>query len=96
MTKKIEPKTEDTARGASASYPLRIQAIRTKGQNVRFFVYIPMPLAAALGVEGGESVSWELLNRDELHLVRLEAGPTKTKRTAKRTASTQDAAGKGK
>jgi hypothetical protein len=39
-----------------ASYPLRIQAIRTKGQNVRFFVYIPMPLAAALGVEGGEEV----------------------------------------
>jgi hypothetical protein len=84
MAKKPEPKKEDTARGALASYPLRIQAIRTKGQNVRFFVYIPMPLAAALGVEGGESVSWELLNRDELHLVRLEAGPVKAKRTAQR------------
>ena len=44
-------KTENHAQGAPASYPLRIQAIRTKGQNVRFFVYIPMPLAAALGVE---------------------------------------------
>lgn len=53
-----------------ASYPLRIQAIRTKGQNVRFFVYIPMPLAAAIGVEGGEEVSWELLDRKELRLIR--------------------------
>ena len=65
-----------------ASYPLRIQAIRTKGQNVRFFVYLPMPLAAALGVEGGEQVSWELLSRNELHLLRVSPAPVKTKRRA--------------
>lgn len=63
-----------------AAYPLRIQAIRTKGQNVRFFVYIPMPLAAALGVEGGEEVSWELLDRKELHLVRAAPPPPKAKK----------------
>lgn len=63
-----------------ASYPLRIQAIRTKGQNVRFFVYLPMPLAAALGVEGGEEVSWELLDRKELHLLRASSAPVKAKR----------------
>lgn len=56
-----------------ASYPLRIQAIRSKGQNVRFYVYIPMPLAAAIGIKGGEQVSWELLSRDELHLVRTNS-----------------------
>ncbi len=33
----------------NASYPLKIQAIRSKGQNLRFYVYLPMPLAAALG-----------------------------------------------
>jgi hypothetical protein len=87
-------KTETDARGAPASYPLRIQAIRTKGQNVRFFVYIPMPLAAALGVEGGESVSWELLDRSELHLIRLEAPPAKAKRKANRPATARDAVGK--
>ena len=76
-----------------ASYPLRIQAIKTKGQNVRFFVYIPMPLAAALGIEGGESVSWELLDRDELHLVRLAARPTKATNTAKRPAPSRDTDG---
>ena len=65
-----------------ASYPLRIQAIRTKGQNVRFFVYLPMPLAAALGVEGGEEVSWELLDRKELHLLRASPTPIKAKRRA--------------
>jgi hypothetical protein len=53
-----------------AVYPLKIQAIRSKGQNLRFYVYLPMPLAAAIGVEGGEDVSWELLSRGELHLIR--------------------------
>ena len=90
MPKKTQTNTQD----APASYPLRIQAIRTKGQNVRFFVYIPMPLAAALGVEGGEEVSWELLDRDELHLVRLEARPSMATRTAKRPATARDAVGK--
>lgn len=67
---------------AVASYPLRIQAIRSKGQNLRFFIYLPMPLAAALGVQGGESVSWELLDRKELHLVRKVPTPAKAKRRA--------------
>jgi hypothetical protein len=77
MSKKETEKNE-----SAASYPLKIQAIRTKGQNVRFFVYIPMPLAAAIGVEGGEEVSWELLSRDELHLVRSSPPAAKTKRRA--------------
>jgi len=66
----------------AATYNLRIQAIKTKGQNVRFFVYIPMPLAAALGVKGGEEVSWELLDRRELHLVRITPSCVKAKRRA--------------
>jgi len=67
---------------ATASYPLKIQAIRSKGQNLRFYVYLPMPLAAALGVQGGEEVSWELLERKELHLVRKCPTPPKAKRRA--------------
>jgi len=65
-----------------ASYPLKIQAIRSKGQNLRFYVYLPMPLAAALGIQGGEQVSWELLERKELHLVRKSPAPLKAKRRA--------------
>ena len=75
------PKKE-IARNNEASYPLTVQAIRTKGQNVRFFVYLPMPLAAALGVQGGEEVSWELLDRNELHLVRSSPSRVKAKRRA--------------
>jgi hypothetical protein len=67
---------------AIASYPLRIQAIRSKGQNLRFYVYLPMPLAAALGIKGGEEVSWELLERKELHLVRKFPTSPKAKRRA--------------
>ena len=63
-----------------AVYPLRIQAIRSKGQNLRFYVYLPMPLAAALGIAGGEEVEWELLNRSELRLVRRNLTPPKAKR----------------
>lgn len=66
----------------TASYPLKIQAIRSKGQNLRFYVYLPMPLAAALGIQGGEEVSWELLERKELHLVRKSTTPPKAKRRA--------------
>ena len=66
----------------TASYPLKIQAIRSKGQNLRFYVYLPMPLAAALGIQGGEEVSWELLERKELHLVRKSPTPPKAKRRA--------------
>ncbi len=67
---------------ALASYPLKIQAIRSKGQNLRFYVYLPMPLAAALGIQGGEEVSWELLERKELHLVRKSPTLPKAKRRA--------------
>ena len=66
----------------TASYPLKIQAIRSKGQNLRFYVYLPMPLAAALGIHGGEEVSWELLERKELHLVRKSPTPPKARRRA--------------
>jgi len=53
-----------------AIYPLKIQAIRSKGQQARLYVYFPLPLAAAIGLQAGEEVQWELLDRGELHLVR--------------------------
>jgi hypothetical protein len=52
------------------SYPLRVQAIRSRGQNPRLYVSFPLALAAAIGLEAGEEVQWELLDRRELHLVR--------------------------
>ncbi|MBM3833985.1 MAG: hypothetical protein FJ403_12095 [Verrucomicrobia bacterium] len=54
------------------TYPLRIQAIRSKGQNPRLYVSFPLALAAAIGLEPGDEVQWELLDRGELHLVRLK------------------------
>jgi hypothetical protein len=36
-------------------------------------------------VEGGEAVSWELLARDELHLVRLDPAPAKTNKRSVRS-----------
>src|SRR4029077_18755022 len=51
-------------------YPLKIQAIRSKNQQARLYVYFPLPLAAAIGLEPGEEVQWELLDRGELHLGR--------------------------
>ena len=52
------------------SYPLRVQAIRSRGQNPRLYVSFPLALAAAIGLEPGEAVQWELLDRGELHLLR--------------------------
>jgi len=51
-------------------YSLKVQAIRPKGQKPKLYVYFPIPLAAAIGLEPGEEVQWELLDRQELHLVR--------------------------
>ena len=65
-----------------ARYPLKIQSIRSSGQNQRFYIYMPMPLAAALGIKGGEEVEWELLDRRELHLVRTNPAKPKAKRKA--------------
>ena len=66
----------------TATYPLKVQAIRSSGQNQRFYVYLPMPLAAAIGIRAGEEVSWELLDRRELHLVRAKPSAPRTKRRA--------------
>ena len=67
------------------SYPLKIQEMRSKGKQPRFYVSFPLALAAALGLEGGETVQWELLDRSELHLVRLHTPVPSTKRRAAKT-----------
>ncbi len=53
-------------------YPLKVQAIRSGKQQPRLYVYFPLPLAAAIGLNAGDQVQWELLDRGELHLVRIE------------------------
>lgn len=62
-----------------AQYSLKIQAIRSKGQQARLYVYFPLPLAAAIGLEAGEEVQWELLDRGELHLTRTHIPAPKAK-----------------
>jgi len=57
-------------------YALKVQAIRSKGQRARMYVYLPAALTEAIGMEAGEQVSWELLDRGELHLVRKHVPPT--------------------
>jgi len=63
----------------SMSYPLRVQAIRSRGQTPRLYVSFPLALAAAIGLEPGDEVQWELLDRGELHLVRLATRPPAAK-----------------
>ena len=67
------------------TYPLRIQAIRSKGQQPRLYISVPLALAAAIGLEAGELVQWELLDRGELHLFRPTPPPPKTRRRAQNT-----------
>ena len=64
------------------TYELKVQAIRSKGQQARLYVYFPLPLAAAIGLEAGEVVQWELLDRRELHLVRREVSTPEARRRA--------------
>jgi hypothetical protein len=54
-------------------YGIKVQAVCSKGQKPRPYVNIPIPLAAAIGLEAGEEVEWELLSRGELRLLRPQA-----------------------
>lgn len=67
------------------TYPLKVQAIRSKGQQPRLYVSFPLALAAAIALNPGDEVQWELLDRGELHLVRLEPSTPTTKRRARPT-----------
>ncbi len=56
--------------------------LRSRGQNPRLYISVPLALAAAIGLEPGEEVQWELLDRGELHLVRPNAPAALTKARA--------------
>jgi hypothetical protein len=58
---------------------MKVQVIRSKRRPPRFFVNLPLPLAAALDVQAGELVQWQLLARSDLRLLRLEAPPATLK-----------------
>jgi hypothetical protein len=62
------------------TYPLKIQAIRSQGQQPRLYVSFPLALAAAIGLKPGDQVQWELLDRGELHLVRIHPPAPAAKR----------------
>lgn len=67
-----------------AEYEIKMQMIKSKGRANRLFVNIPMPLAAALDLQAGERLRWQLISRDNLRLVRLDP-PSPAKGLKKRT-----------
>lgn len=69
-----------------AKYAIKVQVVRSKNQAPRFHVNFPMPLAAAIGLEGGEEVEWELLDRGKLYLVRPHAPPPRDHRRSSQGA----------
>ena len=60
-----------------AEYEMKVQVIRSQGRATRLFVNVPLPLAAALDLQAGERVRWQLLARSELRLIRLEPPPAR-------------------
>jgi len=65
-----------------AQFEMKVQVIRSQGRATRLFVNIPLPLAAALDFQAGERVRWQLLDRSDLRLIRLEP-PSAKKRPNK-------------
>lgn len=59
--------------GMQQKYPIKVQAVCSKGQKPRPYINVPIPLAAAIGLDAGEEVEWELLSRGELRLLRPNA-----------------------
>ena len=52
-------------------YTTRLQGIRRQGGTVQVYANIPLPLASALDLEPCESVTWKVVDRTHLLLVRL-------------------------
>jgi len=52
------------------NYPVKVQVIKSKGRPVRLYIALPMALVVAIGLKPGEEVQWELLTRNQLHLIR--------------------------
>ena len=52
-------------------YVTRLQGIRRQGGTVQVYANIPLPLASALDLESGETVTWKVLDRTHLLFVRL-------------------------
>jgi hypothetical protein len=56
-----------------------------RGQKPRLYVSFPLALAAAIGLEPGDEVQWELLDRGELHLLRAKTVPVAAKSTSRKS-----------
>jgi hypothetical protein len=54
-------------------FEMKLQVIRSNGRATRLFVNVPLALAAALDMQPGERLRWQLLNRSDLRLIRLDA-----------------------
>ncbi len=52
-------------------YPTRLQGIRRQGGTVQVYANIPLPLASAMDLQPGETVTWKVVDRTHLLLVRL-------------------------
>ncbi len=61
------------------NYSVKVQVIKSKGRPVRLYVAIPMALAAAVNMEAGEEIQWELNSREQLHLLRPNSKPPANK-----------------
>jgi hypothetical protein len=62
---------------AQVPFEMKLQVIRSKGRATRLFVNVPMALAAALDMRAGERLRWQLLNRSDLRLIRLDTSAPK-------------------
>jgi len=58
---------------------MKVQVIRAKGVSPRFYINIPLPLAAAIDLVAGEELQWQLLGRSDLRLRRVAAPPVQSK-----------------
>ena len=52
-------------------YTTLLQGIRRQGGTVQVYANIPLPLASALDLQPGETVTWKVVDRTHLLLVRL-------------------------
>jgi len=74
----MQAKTSNPRKKMATSYPLRVQAIRSRGQTPPALCEFSAGLGGGHRSGTGGEVQWELLDRRELHLLRLNPASAKT------------------
>jgi len=65
-------------------YPVKVQLIQRRASQ-QYYIAVPAALARSLGLQKGETIEWNVQDRDHLLLQRAAAVPPEVKKKRRRS-----------